>query len=127
MADRVCACFLLERELFEGGWDRRFEGEVSGVVGAGAFVRFGGSLGDTYEGFLPARLLRGERYDRNEGDPLRVRVSSIEAPRGRVDLEPAARAGADQRDGDRRRAQRHRPPRGSRASRVREGRGRRER
>ena len=143
MADRVCACFLLERELFEGGWDRRFEGEVSGVVGAGAFVRFGGSLGDTYEGFLPARLLRGERYDRNEaetalvgrrsgsavrlGDPLRVRVSSIEAPRGRVDLEPAARAGADQRDGDRRRAQRRRPLRGSRASRVREGRGRRER
>src|SRR5204862_455552 len=61
------------------------------------------------------------------GGPLRVRVSSIEAPRGRVDLEPAARAGADQRDGDRRRAQRRRPLRGSRASRVREGRGRRER
>jgi ribonuclease R len=128
-ADRVCACFLLERELFEGGWDRRFEGEVSGVVGAGAFVRFGGDLGDTYEGFLPARLLRGERYDLNEtetalvgrrsgsalrlGDPVRVGVSSIEAPRGRVDLEPAARSGADRRDGERRRPQR-RAARGAR-------------
>jgi ribonuclease R len=136
-ADRVCACFLLERELFEGGWDRRFEGEVSGVVGAGAFVRFGGDLGDVYEGFLPARLLRGERYDLNEtetglvgrrtgsavrlGDPVHVAVSSIEAPRGRVDLEPVTRAGPEERGGERRR----RPPRGSRASRVREGRGRR--
>jgi ribonuclease R len=138
-ADRVCACFLLERELFEGGWDRRFEGEVSGVVGAGAFVRFGGDLGDTYEGFLPARLLRGERYDLNEtetalvgrrtgsalrlGDPVGVRVSSIEAPRGRVDLEPAARPDADRRDGERQRPHR-RAPRGSRATRVRDGRRR---
>ena len=27
-ADRVCACFLLSRELFESGWKREFEGEV---------------------------------------------------------------------------------------------------
>jgi ribonuclease R len=142
-ADRVCACFLLERELFNRGWDHTFEGEVSGVVGAGAFVRFGGELGDVYEGFLPARLLRGERFDLNEtetalvgrrtgsalrlGDPVSVAVLSIEAPRGRVDLEPAARVDAGQRGVERRRPQRRRPPRSSRASRVREGRGRRER
>ena len=45
------------------GWSRQFEGEVSGVIGAGAFVRFGGELGDVYEGFLPARRMRGERFD----------------------------------------------------------------
>jgi ribonuclease R len=103
-ADRVAACFLLERELRERGWDTGFDGEVSGVVGAGAFVRFGGELGDVYEGVLPARRLRGERFDLNEtetaivgrrtgtairlGDPVALTVDSIEAPRGRVDLLP---------------------------------------
>ena len=43
-----------------------FEGEVSGVIAPGAFVRFGGELGDVYEGFLPARRLRGERFDLDE-------------------------------------------------------------
>ncbi len=104
-ADRVCAAFLLGRELFESGWKRSFEGEVSGVIGAGAFVRFGGELADVYEGLLPVRLLRGERFDLNEtetalvggrsgrtlrlGDPISVRVDSVDAPRGRVDLIPA--------------------------------------
>ena len=103
-ADSVCASFLLARELLESGWERGFEGEVSGLVGAGAFVRFGGDLGDVYEGFLPARLLRGEYFELNEtetalvgrrsgrvvrlGDPVEVRVDSVEAPRGRVDLIP---------------------------------------
>ncbi len=104
-ADRVCAAFLLGRELFESGWNASFDGEVSGVIGAGAFVRFGGELGDVYEGLLPARLLRGERFDLSEtetalvgrrsgrtlrlGDPLTVKVDSIDAPRGRTDLAPA--------------------------------------
>jgi ribonuclease R len=103
-ADDVCAAFLLQRELFEQGWEHAFEGEVSGVIGAGAFVTFGGALGDVYEGFLPARRLRGERFDLNQtetalvggktgravrfGDPVTVRVERVEAPRGRVDLEP---------------------------------------
>jgi ribonuclease R len=104
-ADSVCAAFLLGRELFEGGWRQTFEGEVSGVIGAGAFVHFGGKLGDVYEGLVPVRLMRGEHYDLNEpetalvgrktgrairlGDPLTVRVDRVEAPRGRVDLVPA--------------------------------------
>jgi ribonuclease R len=104
-ADRVCAAFLLGRELFERGWKRAFEGEVSGVIGAGAFVRFGGELGDVYEGLVPVRLMRTDRFDLNEtdtalvgrrsgrairlGDPLSVRVDRVEAPRGRVDLVPA--------------------------------------
>ena len=105
-ADSVCASFLLERELFERGPDTRFEGEVSGVVGAGAFVRFGGALADVYEGFLPARRIGGrERYELDAtetmlvgargggviriGDPVKVAVDRVEAPRGRVDLLPA--------------------------------------
>jgi ribonuclease R len=105
-ADRVCATFLLGRELFESGWKRRFEGEISGVIGAGAFVRFGGDLGDVYEGLLPVRLMREDRFDLNQtetalvgrrtgralrrGDPVEVRVDSVDAPRGRVDLVPAS-------------------------------------
>ena len=104
-ADDVCAAFLLERELRERGAEAEFEGEVSGVIRAGAFVAFGGELGDVYEGFLPARRMRGgalraERRPRRRwsvgesgalrlGDPISVRVSGVEAARGRVDLERA--------------------------------------
>ena len=105
-ADDVCAAFLLERELFERAGRGEFEGEVSGVIGAGAFVAFGGELGDVYEGFLPARRLRGERFELNRdrdragrrADRPRgcasatrstVRVERRRGARGRVDLEPA--------------------------------------
>ena len=93
-ADRLCAAFLLGRELFESGWGRNFEGEVSGVIGAGAFVRFSGELADAYEGFLPARRIRGERFDLDEtetalvgaksgrrvrlGDPVEVRLDAVD-------------------------------------------------
>jgi len=118
-ADDICAAFLLERELRERRGETSapltthrgangapvFEGEVAGLIRAGAFVGFGGELGDVYEGFLPARRLGGaERFELNEsetalvgqeshrklrlGDPVSVRVSGIEAARGRVDLEP---------------------------------------
>jgi ribonuclease R len=101
-ADDVCMSFLLERRLFEDGWDASFDGEVVGLVGGGAFVRFGD---EGFEGFLPARTMRGEWWDLNEqgtalvgertgktvrlGDPVPVAVRRVEAPRGRVDLVPA--------------------------------------
>ncbi len=103
-ADDVCAAYLLERELGQRGLDAEFEGEVSGVIRAGAFVSFGGELGDVYEGMLPARRLPGSRYelDRAEvalvnrekstlrlGDPVKVRVAGVDPPRGRAELEPA--------------------------------------
>jgi ribonuclease R len=102
-ADDVAGCFLLERELFEGG-DREveFEGEVVGLIGAGAFVAFGERR--QYQGMLPVRRLRGDWWELNEqgtilvgtrrggairlGDPVPVRVGRIDAPRGRVDLLP---------------------------------------
>jgi ribonuclease R len=104
-ADDVCAAYLLARELGERGLDVEFEGEVSGVIRAGAFVSFGGELGDVYEGMLPARRLPGGRYelDRAEvalvnrgskaslrlGDPVTVRVAGVDPPRGKAELEPA--------------------------------------
>ncbi len=100
LADRVARAFLLERELFEHGWDLQFDGEVTGLIGAGAFVRFGGG----HEGMLPLRRLRGDWWELNEegtilrgertgetlrlGDPVRVKVERIETARGRVDLGP---------------------------------------
>ena len=100
-ADDVCMAFLLERALFERGYEADFEGEVVGVIGAGCFVRFGD---EGFEGMLPARKLRGEWWSLNEegtalvgeesgrmlrmGDPVTVGVARVHAPRGRVDLLP---------------------------------------
>ena len=105
MADRVARAFLLERELFENGLHQEFDGEVTGVIGAGAFVRFAGG----HEGLLAVRRLGGDWWELNEegtiltgersgrairlGDPVRVKVERVEPARGRVDLvpvEPAA-------------------------------------
>jgi ribonuclease R len=89
--DDIAACFLLEQALLDGGYEQVFQGEVTGLIGAGAFIAFGGavrvrarvgqsweravdSAGETpseeaqgrpvYEGMLPVRLLSagdGER------------------------------------------------------------------
>jgi ribonuclease R len=106
-ADDVARCFLLERELRQSERDLDdgafFEGEVVGLIGAGAFVTFGPD--GLYQGMLPVRRLRGEWWELNEegttlvgtrsgttirlGDEMPVRVGSIDAARGRVDLLPA--------------------------------------
>ena len=103
-ADDVCLAFLLERALSEAGGDEppAFEGEIVGLIAAGAFVRFGD---EGFEGFLPARRLR-DWYTLNEegtalvgedsgralrmGDGIAVIVDRVDAPRGRVDLSPTA-------------------------------------
>jgi ribonuclease R len=103
-ADDICLAFLLERALGERGWDRSFEGEVTGLAPAGAFVSFapGDEPAAPCEGFLPARRMRGEFFELNEegtalvgrrtgrrlrlGDPVSVAVRSVDAPRGRIDL-----------------------------------------
>ena len=102
-ADDVCLAFLLERYLAEAGGEEppALEGEIVGLVGKGAFVRFGEQ---GFEGFLAARSLR-DWYDLNEegtaligrdsgralriGDTITVAVDRVDAPRGRVDLVPA--------------------------------------
>ena len=107
-ADDVARCFLLEHER-----EREFDGEVVGLIGAGAFVDFG----DGYEGLLPVRRLRGDWWELNEqgtmlvgaesgrvvrlGDAVRVAVGRIDAPRGRVDLYPAPGHGQEGQAQDR--------------------------
>ena len=91
--DAIARCFLLEAELFESGWHTEFEGEVAGIIGAGAFVAFG-----RFEGMLPVRRLRGDWWELDEletmlvgaqsgnvlrlGDPVVVQVERVDAPRG---------------------------------------------
>jgi ribonuclease R len=98
LADDICLAWLLERRLFELGWDERWVGEVTGLIGSGLFVRFG----EVFEGFLPARRLHGEFFELNPlgtalagrttgkkyrlGDPLDVRVESIARNEGKVEL-----------------------------------------
>jgi ribonuclease R len=99
-ADAVARCFLLEAELFQRGWQTEWAGEVTGVIGAGAFIAFG----DGHEGLLPVRRLRHDWWELDElqtmlvgadsgkairlGDQVTVQVEKVDAPRGRVDLSP---------------------------------------
>jgi ribonuclease R len=101
LADDICLAWLLEDTLLERGWDEAWEGEITGAIGSGLFVRFG----EVFEGMLPARRLHGEFYELNAtgtalvgrrsgrryrlGDAIRVRVDSIAKEEGKVDLAPA--------------------------------------
>lgn len=100
-ADDIVLAFLLDRLLYLEGWDRIFEGEVVSVIPSGLFVRFE----ECYEGYVPARSLRGDYYalsDRGSaligrrsgrpyrlGDRMTVRVVRIDKLRGKVELELA--------------------------------------
>jgi ribonuclease R len=102
-ADDVARCFLLERKLVSAETEVAFEGEIVGVISAGAFVSFGED--GEFEGMLPVRRMREDWWELNEygtalvgtrnggalrlGDAVTVRVGTIDAPRGRVDLLPA--------------------------------------
>ena len=97
-ADEICLAWLLADRLFELGWETVFEGEVTGLIGSGLFVRFGG----VFEGYLPARRLPGDFFELNAlgtrlagrrggrtfrlGDPIEVRVEKIERAEGKVEL-----------------------------------------
>jgi ribonuclease R len=97
-ADDICLAWLLDAQLYERGWDEPFEGEIIGVIGSGLFARFG----EVFEGFLPARRLAGDYFDLNDlgtalvgrrgggtfqlGNPIAVRVQSIDKPAGKVEL-----------------------------------------
>ena len=104
-SDDVVLAFLLQRLLAEHGPGEQpeFEGEVVGLIEKGAFVRFGDA---GFEGFMGVRRMR-EWWTLNEqgtalltesgralrlGDPIRVSVERVDAPRGRVDLAPIVAA-----------------------------------
>jgi ribonuclease R len=100
-ADDICLAWLLEQVLFERGWDEIFDGEITGLIGSGLFVRFG----EVFEGMLPARRLEGDYFELNPlgtalvgrrtqrtfrlGDGIAVRVESIRREEGKVELSPA--------------------------------------
>ncbi|MBN1527754.1 MAG: RNB domain-containing ribonuclease [Thermoleophilaceae bacterium] len=101
-ADDVVLAFLLQRVLAEQE-EPLFDGEVVGLIEKGAFVRFGDA---GFEGFMGVRRMR-EWWTLNEqgtalltesgralrlGDPIRVTVERVDAPRGRVDLAPIVAA-----------------------------------
>ena len=101
LADEICLAWLLERKLFERGWEDPWAGEIVGLIGSGLFVRFG----DVFEGFVPARRLHGEFFELNSlstalvgrttgrryrlGDALDVRVEGLSKNDGKVELTPA--------------------------------------
>ena len=62
LADDICLAWLLDKVLFERGWEEEWEGEITGIINSGLFVRFG----DVFEGFLPARRLHGEFFELND-------------------------------------------------------------
>ncbi len=110
-ADDIARCFALRGALREGDGPA-FDGEVVGLISAGAFVAFPRPSG-RYEGMLPVRrlaetatgdaagdwweinelgtILRGERSGSTLrlGDPVEVRVARVEEIRGRVNLLPS--------------------------------------
>ena len=59
-----------------------FDGEVTGVIGAGAFVAFG----DGHEGMLPVRRLVGDWWELNELETMLIGAGS-------GDADPARRPG----------------------------------
>ena len=111
-ADDICLAWLLERELFDRGWEEPFGGEIIGVIASGLFVRFG----EVFEGYLPARRLHGDYFQLNDfgtalvgrrggrryrlGDPIDVKVQDIRRSEGKVELATPSNGGS--RDGARR-------------------------
>jgi ribonuclease R len=97
-ADAICLAWLLERRLFVDGWDASFEGEITGAIGSGIFVRFG----EVFEGYLPARRLPGDYFELDRlgtaligrrtghryrlGDGIAVTVEGIDRTAGKVNL-----------------------------------------
>jgi ribonuclease R len=102
LADEICLAWLLQDALDRQGHETSFEGEVTGVIDSGLFVRFG----EVFEGYLPVRRLGGDYFELDAlatalvgraggrrfrlGDGIEVVVERIDRPQGKVELRPAA-------------------------------------
>lgn len=114
--DAIACCFMLEERLRKEGYDQLFDGEVTGLISAGAFVAFGPPAAASaegaaalppFEGMLPVRRLQAadggrDWWELNEqgtilhgersgsvlrlGQAVRVQVTRVDTARGRVDL-----------------------------------------
>ncbi len=96
--DAICLAHHLREH--GGDDDEPRPGEITGLIGGGVFVRFGG----VYDGLVPARRLGPEEFEVSElgtslngregrrfrlGDAITVAVERVDVPRGRVSLSPA--------------------------------------
>jgi ribonuclease R len=88
--DDIARCFALERVLYEHGYDGAFTGEVTGLIGAGAFVAFADQERPAseaaelpYEGMLPVRVLRAPPPQRATDGRSERRRGAPEEPGGR--------------------------------------------
>jgi len=114
-AEEICLAWLLDARQRSEGPDERFTGEITGLIGAGLFARFG----EVFEGFLPVRRLGGDYFELNVlgtalegrrggrwrlGDEIELEVERIERHSGKVELRRAGstRAGRGTRRGARR-------------------------
>jgi ribonuclease R len=102
MADEICLAWLLQETLEREGADTSFEGEITGVIDSGLFVRFG----EVFEGYLPVRRLGGDYFELDElatalvgragggrfrlGDGIEVAVERVDRAQGKVELRPVA-------------------------------------
>lgn len=114
--DAIACCFMLEERLRREGYDQLLDGEVTGLISAGAFVAFGpparasaedAAASPPFEGMLPVRRLQAadggrDWWELNEqgtilhgersgsvlrlGQAVRVAVTRVDTARGRVDL-----------------------------------------
>ena len=92
-ADDVATCFALERVLRRDGPGQVFEGEITGLIAAGAFIAFAApeDLVDgvptappapPFEGMLPVRLLRAPRRAAGAAERRAERAGAGAANRG---------------------------------------------
>ncbi|MGZ4397866.1 MAG: RNB domain-containing ribonuclease, partial [Gaiellaceae bacterium] len=100
LADAICLAWLLEDRLRDLGPDAIFQGEITGAIDSGLFVRFG----EVFEGYVPVRRLGGDYYELDSlatalvgrsgggryrlGDGIEVAVGRIDRPQGKVELRP---------------------------------------
>jgi ribonuclease R len=100
LGDDIVLARMLDKLLFDEGWDRRFEGEIISLIPSGLFVRFEGC----YEGYVHVSNLRRDYFAINDkgsalvgrrsgrpyrlGDRITVRVVKIDKLQGKVELEP---------------------------------------
>ena len=89
-ADDVARCFLLERLLRREGDGRVFEGEVVGLISAGAFLAFSPEPQPArelpFEGMLPVRILAAAAARRSP--PANGRGPGSSGPRGSRGSQP---------------------------------------
>ena len=95
-ADAICLAWLLERRLFELGWEAEFDGEIIGAIGSGIFVRFDDGLRGLRAGAQAARRLLRARPARDR--PRRPRGAA--SPTGSATRSRSASSGSSGRAGE---------------------------